>query len=74
MPLFRYACAECEAHFELYVGQSDVPRCPDCDSGRLSKQFTRFSVGKGGATAAPQVGACGQVCGRPGGCESMPRA
>ena len=73
MPLFRYACAECAAQFELYIGRSDVPRCPECASTQLNKQFTKFAVGKGGGPA-PEVGACGQVCGRPGGCQSMPQA
>ena len=74
MPLFRYACARCEARFELYVGRSDEPRCPQCASTELKKQFTSYAVGKGGGKgggSAPQVGPCGQVCGQPGGCQAL---
>ena len=37
MPLYEYACRDCESEFELLIRGSEQPHCPKCDSGRLEK-------------------------------------
>ena len=70
MPIFEYACLECDKRFEtLVLGSSaDAPRCPSCESERLEKQLSVFAVNTGnGSSAAREVpGSCGS-CGDPRG-------
>jgi putative FmdB family regulatory protein len=40
MPLYEYACCDCESQFELLVRGSETPRCPQCASGQLVKQLS----------------------------------
>ena len=69
MPIFEYACLECNQRFETLVLRSteDAPRCPSCASERLEKQLSVFSVSGGNDSirSAPP-GACGS-CGEPRG-------
>lgn len=37
MPLYSYRCNACETAFETLVRSSDVPVCPSCNSGDLTK-------------------------------------
>ncbi len=37
MPLYEYACRDCDQQFELLVRGSEIPHCPSCDSRRLEK-------------------------------------
>ncbi|PNG25772.1 FmdB family zinc ribbon protein [Methylocella silvestris] len=43
MPLFAYACRDCNAEFEALVRASDVPACPSCGSQNLQQQIARVS-------------------------------
>ena len=68
MPLFEYACRDCDHHFELLVRQSTKLECPKCASTTLDKQLSVFAVSAKGTSAAParSTGACGS-CGDPRG-------
>jgi len=44
MPLFEYACRECDNHFELLVRESTKLECPKCASTELDKQLSVFAV------------------------------
>lgn len=37
MPIFEYACNACRHEFETLVRTGDVPACPRCASGELTK-------------------------------------
>ena len=37
MPLYEYACRECDSQFELLVRGQEQPQCPQCESTRLEK-------------------------------------
>lgn len=37
MPIFEYACKECEDEFELLVRSSAPPACPSCGARDLEK-------------------------------------
>jgi putative FmdB family regulatory protein len=69
MPIYEYACMECEDHFEELVRSSDqVVTCPSCGAAKVLKQLSTFAVV--GATSKPSVttgagggGCCGGGCG-----------
>ena len=71
MPVYEYACMECEGHFEELVRMGDeAPTCPDCGGGDVVRQLSAFAVHAGGGSPgtsesppAPRPGGC---CG--GGC------
>jgi putative FmdB family regulatory protein len=71
MPLFEYACRECDHHFELLVREATKLECPKCDSTELDKQLSVFAVSAPGATPARMAGPapCGS-CGDPRGAGS----
>lgn len=73
MPLYEYACKQCEHEFEAFVTRSTRPRCPKCDSAKLEQRYSSFAVGapagkgrfsKGASTRSG--GGCGS-CGDPRG-------
>jgi len=70
MPLYEYACRQCDKEFEALVRASDTPSCPQCDSHDLQRKLSVFAahtVGGGGTERAmPSGGACGS-CGDPRG-------
>jgi putative FmdB family regulatory protein len=67
MPIFEYACQECDHHFEALVYGSQEAECPKCQSKKLAQQLSVFAVAaKGSASASRAVGACGS-CGDPRG-------
>jgi putative FmdB family regulatory protein len=67
MPLFEYACKECDHEFEALVRGSETPECPSCHGTELQRRLSVFAAHTTGAgvSAAP-VGACG-ACGDPRG-------
>ena len=74
MPLFEYACRECDHHFELLVRESTKLECPKCSSTELDKQLSVFAVSapaSGGArmNASMAPAPCGS-CGDPRGAGS----
>lgn len=67
MPLFEYACRDCQHHFELLVRESTTLECPECHSQALEKQLSVFAVSVPAGHAAPRTaGPCG-ACGHPDG-------
>jgi putative FmdB family regulatory protein len=68
MPLYEYLCADCDAKFERYVrAWGEAVACPDCNSGRVEKQLSRFAMAghAGGSVGAGPSGGgcCGGSCG-----------
>ena len=68
MPIFEYACKECNHRFEAVVLGKEKPSCPKCHSKSLSTQLSVFAVSaKGGSSQANMPsGPCG-TCGDPRG-------
>ena len=66
MPVYEYACMECEDHFdELVRSDGQVVTCPSCHATDVLKQISAFAVH--GAAAKPSFGgSAGGCCG--GGC------
>ncbi len=59
MPIYEYACMECEQHFdELVRNDEQVVSCPSCGAGDVLKQLSSFAVH--GAAASPSFG--GSAC------------
>ena len=70
MPIYEYVCMTCESHFEELVGLgAPDPRCPDCSSQKVQKQFSSFATH--GTASQPSFsgptggggGCCGGSCG-----------
>ena len=67
MPIYEYACMQCESHFEELVRSAEqAVLCPECGAGKVVKQFSAFAVH--GATSQPSLGGggggcCGGSCG-----------
>jgi putative FmdB family regulatory protein len=68
MPLFEYACRECDHQFEALVRASDTPECPSCHSTSLERRLSVFAAHTNASPAAAQIptGPCGS-CGDPRG-------
>ncbi len=60
MPLFEYACRDCDHRFELLVRASTKLECPKCASTALDKQLSVFAVS---APAGPSSHAAPAPCG-----------
>jgi putative FmdB family regulatory protein len=73
VPIYEYACMECETHFEELVRNAEqAVTCPECGAAKVLKQFSTFAVGVGARSAAtspgPTIprgggGCCGGGCG-----------
>lgn len=68
MPLYEYVCADCEVKFERYVrAWGEAVACPECESGAVEKQLSRFAMsGQGGGSKSGPAGSggcCGGSCG-----------
>ena len=65
MPIYEYACMECESHFEELVRNAEqAVACPDCGAGNVLKQLSTFAIA--GASSQPRSsggGCCGGNCG-----------
>ena len=45
MPIYEYACMECEEHFEELVRNDEqVVTCPSCGAAKVLKQLSAFAV------------------------------
>jgi putative FmdB family regulatory protein len=71
MPLFEYACRQCDHHFELLVREATKLECPKCLGTELDKQLSVFAVSAPAAGGSRQMAAapCGS-CGDPRGAGS----
>ena len=66
MPIYEYACMECESHFEELVRNTEqAVACPDCGAGNVLKQLSSFAVA---GVSQTKLGGSGGCCG--GGCGS----
>jgi putative FmdB family regulatory protein len=72
VPIYEYACMECEDHFEELVrSDQQVVTCPSCGAAKVLKQFSAFAV-HGSSSSQPSYsstraagggGCCGGGCG-----------
>jgi putative FmdB family regulatory protein len=69
MPIYEYACMECEEHFdELVRSEQQVVTCPSCGAGKVLKQLSSFAVHSAAtkpsfASGSGGGGCCGGSCG-----------
>ncbi|MEN1681233.1 MAG: zinc ribbon domain-containing protein [Planctomycetota bacterium] len=64
MPLYEYACRDCDHQPELLVRPSDpTPACPECGSERLVKLLSVPAAPASQAGGDPSEGPCGSACG-----------
>lgn len=74
MPMYEYACSDCNHEFETLVRSDTVPQCPQCQSTRLTKLLSVFATSTDRAPAALPLPSCGS-CASPGahnGCPFTP--
>jgi putative FmdB family regulatory protein len=71
MPLFEYACKQCNHEFEALVRSAQVPECPACHGTDLERRLSVFAAHTNGtapvAAAPVPCGRCGDPRG-PGAC------
>jgi len=69
MPMYEFACKECDADFErLMKNSKDRPACPKCKSRKVGRQLSAFgmkidnkfssSLGSACTGCSPAPGAC----------------
>ena len=70
MPIYEYACMECEDHFEELVRSSEqVVTCPSCGAAKVLKQLSSCAVhastakSSGITASGGGGGCCGGSCG-----------
>jgi putative FmdB family regulatory protein len=73
MPIYEYACMECESHFDELVRTSEqAVTCPKCGAANVLKQLSTFAVHGSASTspsfAGPSAGGGGGCCGGSCGC------
>jgi putative FmdB family regulatory protein len=73
MPIYEYACMECEDHFEELVRSGDqVVTCPACGAAKVLRQLSSFAVHGSGpkpsGVASSSGGGGGGCCGGSCGC------
>jgi putative FmdB family regulatory protein len=70
MPIYEYACMQCESHFEELVRNVEqAVTCPECGAGKVVKQLSSFAVH--GTSSKPSfAGGGGGCCGGSCGCSS----
>jgi len=67
VPIYEYACMECESHFEELVRNAEQAiACPECGAANVLKQLSSFAVA--GLSPQPRSsggggGCCGGSCG-----------
>lgn len=67
MPIYEYACGQCQHQFELLVRSDTALECPQCHSTQLEKQLSVFATATAESfTPAPMASPC-QSCGHPEG-------
>ena len=69
MPIYEYACRDCNTKFEQLVrtmNRGDSFKCPKCGSGKTARALSVFAVGAEGAKSSPS-NSDGPMCGRCGG-------
>ena len=66
MPLYEYACEQCEHAFEALVFDGDTVECPECAGTRVTKLLSVPAKPQSGGSSLP-VSSCGKgpPCGKP---------
>jgi putative FmdB family regulatory protein len=67
MPIYEYHCPECGQEFQKLVYGHTAVVCPSCQSAKVRRRLSLFSVRGGGEPVASESGGGGACCG-PGGC------
>ena len=65
MPMYEYACADCESRFDRIVpsARADEQTCPRCESARV-RRLISVIAGPTGLAEAPAAPTCGAgACG-----------
>jgi putative FmdB family regulatory protein len=67
MPMYEYACQECDHAFEMLVFDGDEVECPQCHSRKIERQLSlparpTSSLPMGGCD--PSLPPCGPACRR----------
>lgn len=46
MPIYEFACGECDARFEELVSAFGEPKiaCPECGSKKVERRFSQFAT------------------------------
>ena len=71
MPIYEYACMECESHFEELVRNAEqAVACPDCGAGNVLKQLSSFAVA--GVSSQPKLGGGGAAAAAPAAAADRP--
>ncbi|MFT4099027.1 MAG: zinc ribbon domain-containing protein [Rhodoblastus sp.] len=69
MPLYAYACKDCDTRFETLVRSGETPDCPACHSTHLTRQLSLIAKpAVGGDSGGIDMGACDGA----GGCGMCP--
>jgi len=66
MPIYEYACEDCENTFEtLVLNSAEKVTCPGCHGSHLHKLISVHAVGRPGSGPACDMPACdgGMPCG-----------
>jgi putative FmdB family regulatory protein len=67
MPIYEYACMECEEHFEELVRNSEqAVVCSSCGAANVLKQMSTFAFA--GSQPQANLGSGGGCCGGSCGC------
>ena len=67
MPIYEYACKECQHEFEALVYGTQEAECPKCAGKELEPKLSVFAVAASAGKPAPRAaGGCGS-CGDPRG-------
>lgn len=73
MPIYEYACRQCNQEFEILVRGQELPHCPDCGGEKLDRllSVTAAPSSTSGKAADSMPGTCGRPqCGM-GGCQGL---
>ena len=67
MPMYEYACQDCEHTFESLVYNGESVDCPQCHSGRLERLFSLPAKPKSAGSSLPMscdsnLPPCGPGC------------
>ena len=66
MPIYEYACLDCQVQFEIIRGikDADAPlTCPKCQGQRLKRQISLFNASSDGRTIAGSSRSCNSCSG-----------
>ena len=74
VPIYEYACKQCETKFEKLVRSMNVSEkieCPKCGSTNTARALSVFAVGAQSASKqSSDVPMCGRCGGPPGSCQT----